>query len=54
MEYNDFYKNARAISQLDPEVNEDQQNQIVSTLKDMKKKYLSTDETTRYQALLTL
>ena len=44
MEYIDFYKNVRAISQLDPEVNEDQQNQIVSTLKDMKKKYLSTDD----------
>ena len=44
MEYNDFYKNVRAISQLDPDVNEDQQNQIASTLKDMKKKYLSTDD----------
>ena len=44
MEYNDFYKNARAISQLDPDVNEDQQNQIANTLKDMKKKYLSTDD----------
>jgi hypothetical protein len=44
MEYNDFYKNVRAISQLDPDVNEDQQNQIANTLKDMKKKYLSTDD----------
>ena len=44
MEYNDFYKNVRAISQIDPDVNEDQQNQIANTLKDMKKKYLSTDD----------
>tara|TARA_R100000231_G_scaffold27617_2_gene24634 strand:- start:1637 stop:2587 length:951 start_codon:yes stop_codon:yes gene_type:complete len=44
MEYNDFYKNVRAISQLDPDVNEDQQNQIANKLKDMKKKYLSTDD----------
>ena len=44
MEYIDFYKNVRAISQLDPDVNEDQQNQIANTLKDMKKKYLSTDD----------
>ena len=44
MEYIDFYKNVRAISQLDPDVNEDQQNQIAKTLKDMKKKYLSTDD----------
>tara|TARA_R100001591_G_scaffold55455_1_gene65276 strand:- start:8780 stop:9742 length:963 start_codon:yes stop_codon:yes gene_type:complete len=44
MEYNDFYKNARAISQLDPDVNEDQQNQIANTLKDMKQEYLSTDD----------
>jgi len=44
MEYNDFYKNARAISQLDPDVNEDQQNQIANMLKDMKQEYLSTDD----------
>ena len=44
MEYNDFYKNVRAISQLDPNVNEDQQKQISNTLKDMKKKYLETND----------
>jgi len=44
MEYNDFYKNVKAISQLDPNVNEDQQKQISNTLKDMKKKYLETND----------
>jgi len=44
MEYNDFYKNARKIAQLDPNINKDQQEQINKKLKDLKMQYLSTND----------